>query len=97
MEKIREFLAGHKTGLISCVCGLVAGAVAALALLSAILFGYYQLSPQDSIGVTINRTEINGTKEDGGPITGFIIELDDGSSYLVTDYFSPIYLSEGEQ
>ena len=74
----------------------VAGALAAFAFLSAILFGYYQLSPQDSIGITINRTEINGEKEDGSPITGFIIEFDDGSSYLVTDYFSPIYLSEGE-
>lgn len=96
MEKIRGFLAKHKIALISCIGGFVAGAIAALALLSSILFGYYQLSPQETVNISINRAEINGVKEDGSPITGFIIELDDGSSYLITDYFSPIYLSEGE-
>ena len=99
MEKWRKmasknFLVRHKNQIIAAVCGLVAGAIAALALLFAILFGYYQISPQDVVHVTITDAVIEGTKEDGSQINGFIITTEDGTEYLVTDYWSPIVLSD---
>lgn len=90
----KTFIVRHKNKIISAVCGLVAGAVAALALLGAVLFGYYGIQPQDAVGVTIAPTEIQGTKEDGSKISGFIITTDDGTQYLVTDYWTPIMLSD---
>ena len=86
------FLVRHKNKIVSAVCGLVAGAIAALALLAIILFGYYQISPQDAVHVTITEAVIEGTKEDGSQINGFIITTEDGTEYLVTDYWSPIVL-----
>lgn len=53
------------------------------------------MSPQDTVGITITPTEITGTKEDGSVITGFMIEKD-GSQYLVTDYWTPIQLTDEE-
>ena len=90
----KNFLVRHKNQIIAAVCGLVAGAIAALALLFAILFGYYQISPQDAVHVTITDAVIEGTKEDGSQINGFIITTEDGTEYLVTDYWNPIVLSD---
>lgn len=90
----KNFLVRHKNQIIAAVCGLVAGAIAALALLFAILFGYYQISPQDAVHVTITDAIIEGTKEDGSQINGFIITTEDGTEYLVTDYWNPIVLSD---
>lgn len=88
------FIVRHKNKIIAAVCGLMAGAIVALALLSAILFGYYQISPQDAVHVTITDAVIEGTKEDGSQINGFIITTEDGTEYLVTDYWNPIVLSD---
>lgn len=90
----KTFLVRHKNHIIAAVCGLVAGALAAFALLSTILFGYYQISPQDAVHVTITNAVIEGTKEDGSQINGFIITTEDGTEYLVTDYWNPIVLSD---
>lgn len=90
----KNFLVRHKNQIIAAVCGLVAGAIAALALIFAILFGYYQVSPQDAVHVTITDAIIEGTKEDGSQINGFIITTEDGTEYLVTDYWNPIVLSD---
>lgn len=76
------------------MCGLVAGAIAALALIAAILFGYYQVQPQEAVNITITQAVIQGTKEDGSQINGFIITTEDGDEYLITDYWNPILLSE---
>lgn len=88
------FLVRHKNKIVSAVCGLVAGAVAAIALLAAILFGYYQVHPQEAVNITITQAVIQGTKEDGSQINGFIITTEDGDEYLITDYWNPILLSE---
>lgn len=90
---VSTFLVRHKIKIIAALCGLVAGAFAALALLGAILFGYYQVSPQDAVNITITQAVIQGTKEDGSEINGFIITTEDGIEYLVTDYWNPIELS----
>ena len=66
----------------------------ALALLFAILFGYYQVSPQDAVNIKITPAVIQGTKEDGSEINGFVITTEDGTEYLVTDYWTPIMLSD---
>lgn len=79
---------------MAAVCGLMAGAIAALALLAAILFGYYQVQPQEAVNITITQAVIQGTKEDGSQINGFIITTEDGDEYLITDYWNPILLSE---
>ena len=88
------FLVRHRNKIIAAACGLVAGAIAALALLAAILFGYYQVQPQEAVNITITQAVIQGTKEDGSPINGFIITTEDGDEYLITDYWNPILLSE---
>lgn len=93
MRKIRKFLVRHRVVLANTVCGLAAGAFAALALLFSILFGYYQVSPQDAVDVTITPANIKGEKEDGSAITGFILDVD-GNQYLITDYYEPIELKE---
>lgn len=90
---VSTFLVRHKIKIIAALCGLAAGAFAALALLGAILFGYYQVSPQDTVNITITQAVIQGTKEDGSAINGFIITTEDGIEYLVTDYWNPIELS----
>ena len=90
----KNFLVRHKNQIIAAVCGLVAGAIAALALLFAILFGYYQISPQNAVHVTITDAIIEGTKENGSQINGFIITTEDGTEYIVTDYWNPIVLSD---
>lgn len=90
---VSTFLVRHKVKIIAALCGLVAGAFAALALLGAILFGYYQVSPQDAVNITITQAVIQGTKKDGSEINGFIITTEDGIEYLVTDYWNPIELS----
>ena len=88
------FLVRHKNKIVAAVYGLVAGAIAALALLAAILFGYYQVQPQEAVNITITQAVIQGTKEDGSQINGFIITTADGDEYLITDYWNPILLSE---
>lgn len=88
------FLVRHKNKIVAAACGLVAGAIAALALLAAILFGYYQVQPQEAVNITITQAVIQGTKEDGSQIHGFIITTEDGDEYLITDYWNPILLSE---
>ena len=88
------FLVRHKNKIVAAICGLAAGAIAALALLAAILFGYYQVQPQEAVNITITQAVIQGTKEDGSPINGFIITTEDGDEYLITDYWNPILLSE---
>lgn len=90
----KKFLVRHKNQIVAAVCGLVAGAIAALALLFAVLFGYYQVSPQDAVNITITQVVIQGTKEDGSQINGFVITTEDGTEYLVTDYWTPIMLSD---
>lgn len=91
---VSTFLVRHKVKIIAALCGLAAGAFAALALLGAILFGYYQVSPQDAVNITITQAVIQGTtKEDGSPINGFIIITENDERYLVTDYWSPIQLT----
>lgn len=94
METIRNFLSEHKDTLTNTLCGFVAGMLAAIIILFSILFGYYQISPQDAVHVTITDAIIEGTKEDGSQINGFIITTEDGTEYLVTDYWSPIVLSD---
>lgn len=79
---------------MAAICGLVTGAIAALVLLAAILFGYYQVQPQEAVNITITQAVIQGTKEDGSQINGFIITTEDGDEYLITDYWNPILLSE---
>lgn len=88
------FIVRHKNKIVTAACGLVAGAIAALALLAAILFGYYQVQPQEAVNITITQAVIQGTKEDGSQINGFIITTEDGDEYLITDYWNPILLSE---
>ena len=88
------FIVRHKNKIIAAVCGLVAGALAALALLAAILFGYYHVQPQEAVNITITQAVIQGTKEDGSQINGFIITTENGDEYLITDYWNPILLSE---
>lgn len=90
----KTLLVRHKNQIIAAVCGLVAGAIAAFALLAAVLFGYYHVQPQETVNITITQAVIQGTKEDGSQINGFIITTEDGDEYLVTDYWSPILLSE---
>ena len=90
----KTFITGHKDILANGICGFVAGMLAAIVILFSILFGYYQISPQDAVSVTITQAEIQGTKEDGSKINGFIITTEDGTEYLVTDYWSPIILSD---
>lgn len=90
----KKFLVRHKNQIVAAVCGLVAGAIAALALLFAVLFGYYQVSPQDAVDIKITPAVIQGTKEDGSEINGFVITTEDGTEYLVTDYWTPIMLSD---
>lgn len=90
---VSTFLVRHKVKIIAALYGLAAGAFAALALLGAILFGYYQVSPQDAVNITITQAVIQGTKEDGSEINGFIITTENGIEYLVTDYWNPIELS----
>lgn len=90
----KTFLVRHKNQIIAAMCGLVAGAIAALALLAAILFGYYHVQPQEAVNITITQAVIQGTKEDGSQINGFIITTEDGDEYLITDYWNPILLSE---
>lgn len=94
METIRNFLSKYKDTLTNTFCGFVAGMLAAIIILFSILFGYYQISPQDAVHVTITDAIIEGTKEDGSQINGFIITTEDGTEYLVTDYWSPIVLSD---
>lgn len=94
MEKIRKFFAKHRNVLTNTLCGFVAGMLAAIIILFSILFGYYQISPQDAVHITITDAIIEGTKEDGSQINGFIITTEDGTKYLVTDYWSPIVLSD---
>lgn len=93
MKKLTTFFITHKSAVISCVCGLAAGAIAAIIVFAAIFFGYFRIAPQDTVNVTITPAEINGTKEDGSAITGFIIEKDE-VEYLITDYWNPIQLQE---
>ena len=88
------FLVRNKNKIVAATCGLVAGAITALALLAAILFGYYQVQPQEAVNITITQAAIQGTKEDGSQINGFIITTEDGTEYLVTDYWNPIVLSD---
>lgn len=89
----KTFITKHKDALTNTICGFVAGMLAAIIILFSILFGYYQISPQDAVHVTITDAIIEGTKEDGSQINGFIITTEDGTEYLVTDYWSPILLS----
>ena len=88
------FLVRNKNKIVAAACGLVAGAITALALLAAILFGYYHVQPQEAVNITITQAVIQGTKEDGSQINGFIITTEDGTEYLVTDYWNPIVLSD---
>lgn len=88
------FLVRHKNKIVAAACGLAAGAITALVILAAILFGYYHVEPQETVNITITQAEIQGTKEDGSPINGFIITTEDGDEYLITDYWNPILLSE---
>lgn len=91
---LNTFFVRNKLKIVSIVCGAVAGALVALALLGAILFGYYKVSPQDAFNITIQQTEIQGTtKEDGSPINGFLISTEDDERYLITDYWNPIQLT----
>lgn len=90
----KTFIVRNRDALTSILCGLVAGAIAAIALLAAILFGYYQVQPQEAVNITITQAVIQGTKEDGSQINGFIITTEDGDEYLITDYWNPILLSE---
>lgn len=90
----KTFITGHKDILANSICGFVAGMLAAIIILFSILFGYYQISPQDAVHVTITDAVIEGTKEDGSQINGFIITTEDGTEYLVTDYWNPIVLSD---
>ena len=90
----KTFITRHKNKIVAAVCGLAAGAIAALALLAAILFGYYHIQPQEVVNITITQAVIQGTKKDGSQINGFIITTEDGTEYLVTDYWSPIILSD---
>ena len=93
---VSTFLVRHKVKIVAALCGLVAGAFAALVLLSVVLFGYYRVSPQDAVNITITQAVIQGTKEDGSAINGFIITTEDGTEYLITDYWNPIELSNNE-
>lgn len=90
----KTFITRYKDILANSICGFVAGMLAAIIILFSILFGYYQVQPQDAVHVTITDTIIEGTKEDGSQINGFIITTEDGTEYLVTDYWSPILLSD---
>lgn len=90
----KTFITRHKNILINGICGFMAGMLAAIIILFSILFGYYRISPQDAVNVTITDAVIEGTKEDGSQINGFIITTEDGTEYLVTDYWSPIVLSD---
>lgn len=88
------FITRYKDILANSICGFVAGMLAAIIILFSILFGYYQVQPQEAVHVTITDAIIEGTKEDGSQINGFIITTEDGTEYLVTDYWSPIVLSD---
>ena len=81
----KTFIVRNRDALTSILCGFVAGMLAAI---------YYQISPQDAVHVTITDAVIEGTKEDGSQINGFIITTEDGTEYLVTDYWNPIVLSD---
>ena len=90
----KTFIVRHRDVLTNTLCGFVAGMLAAIIILFSILFGYYQISPQDAVHVTITDAVIEGTKKDGSQINGFIITTEDGTEYLVTDYWTPIVLSD---
>lgn len=90
----KTFITRYKDILANSICGFVAGMLAAIIILFSILFGYYQVQPQDAVHVTITNAIIEGTKEDGSQINGFIITTENGTEYLVTDYWSPIVLSD---
>lgn len=90
----KTFITRYKDILANSICGFVAGILAAIIILFSILFGYYQVQPQEAVHVTITDAIIEGTKEDGSQINGFIITTEDGTEYLVTDYWSPIVLSD---
>ena len=91
----KSFMVRHRQVIISCVSAAVTSLIILAVVLAAIFFGYFHVSPQDLVDVTIVPIEITGTKEDGSPITGFMIEKD-GSQYLVTDYWTPIQLTDEE-
>ena len=90
----KTFITRYKDILANSICGFVAGMLAAIIILFSILFGYYQVQPQEAVHVTITDAIIEGTKEDGSQINGFTITMEDGTEYLVTDYWSPIILSD---
>ena len=90
----KTFIVRNRDALTSILCGFVAGMLAAIIILFSILFDYYKISPQEAVNITITQVVIQGTKEDGSQINGFIITTEDGAEYLVTDYWNPILLSE---
>ena len=92
---VQTFLVKHRRVIISCISAAITSLVIFALLFAAVFFGYFHMSPQDTVGITITPTEITGTKEDGSVITGFMIEKD-GSQYLVTDYWTPIQLTDEE-
>lgn len=89
-----NFISEHKNAIIAGVTGALFGALAALLLLAGIMFGYYQVSPQEAVDIVIKQADIKGTKEDGSKINGFIIQHEDGAEYLVTDYWMPIQMND---
>lgn len=94
MKKIKCFFNKHKSTFITIIISVIVSAIVAIAVFSSIMFGYYKVSPQDVANITIQRTEIQGTKEDGSQIYGFLIKTEDGTEYLVTDYWNPIALTD---
>lgn len=89
-----SFVIRHRNQIIAGVTGALFGALAALLLLAGVFFGYYKVSPQEAVDITIKQADIKGTKEDGSKINGFIIQHEDGSEYLVTDYWVPIQMDD---
>lgn len=95
MDKIKDFFKRHKGGIVRGIISAIIGGVAALAVIAATLFGYYGIQPQEAVNIEIRQAVIQGTvHEDGSEIQGFIIVTEDGTEYLVTDYWEPIALTD---
>lgn len=92
---MKDFISRHTSTIKACLAGALFGALAALAVLAGVLFGYFKVSPTDTVNIEIKSAVIEGTKDDGSPINGFIIkDTRDNTEYLITDYWTPIMLSD---
>lgn len=90
-----NFFFRHKAVITNIIISCVVSIAATCGIFAAIFFGYFHVSPQDVVDIQVVPADITGTKDDGSPIIGFIIEKG-SQQYLVTDYWTPIQMTNEE-